>query len=126
MIHYSFVLIKPDGCDRNLVGVILQSLESAGFNLVDIRLDRLTKEKLGKLYPHHKDTEHWPRIVDTMTSGHCVGVFVNGSVPARKHCLMLRRRLVGVDCIGNSAKNVLHCSEKDQGIKEHDIFMGFS
>ncbi len=60
MIEQSLVLIKPDGVERGLVGVILQRFERVGLKIVAIKMVQATAEQADK---HYVLTEEWMKGV---------------------------------------------------------------
>jgi len=57
-IEQTFLMIKPDGLKRGLVGRIFRKMEEAGLKLVAARMILATKEQAGKNYP---DTDEWKK-----------------------------------------------------------------
>ena len=60
----TFVMVKPDGVERGLVGEIIATFERAGLRIVRLRMVRATRELVQKHYP---DTEEWLSIVGGKT-----------------------------------------------------------
>jgi len=65
----TFVMIKPDGVQRNLVGEIISRFERAGLKLVALKL---TVPDLERLTKHYSKTDEWyeskgQKIVDNLT-----------------------------------------------------------
>ena len=56
----TFVMVKPDGVMRGLVGEVISRLERAGLKLVAIKMVWPTKEKVAGFYP---SSEEWLRSV---------------------------------------------------------------
>jgi len=56
MRQRTFVMIKPDGVQRGLVGEIITTFERAGFTITTMDLRQPTKEIVQKHYP---DSEEW-------------------------------------------------------------------
>lgn len=49
----AFVMIKPDGVERGLVGDILSRFEKKGLRLIKAELKRISKEKAGSDSPEN-------------------------------------------------------------------------
>src|SRR5438105_3614043 len=60
----TFVMVKPDGVVRGLVGEITRRIERAGLKIVAIEMYQATKEEIDKHYP--KD-EAWIARLGTKT-----------------------------------------------------------
>ena len=56
MSDRTFVLIKPDGVQRALVGEILRRIENAGLKIVALKMVNASHEQAGK---HYADDEAW-------------------------------------------------------------------
>lgn len=63
----TFALLKPDAIERGLVGEILQRVELAGFQIVEIKTVQATEDKLREHYAHIADKPFFPSVVDYMT-----------------------------------------------------------
>lgn len=55
MIQLTFILIKPDGVHRKLVGEIIRSFEQADLQIVGLRMLIPSREILAKHYPETKE-----------------------------------------------------------------------
>lgn len=62
----TFLMIKPDGVMRGLIGEILRRLESRGLKIVALQMEMPTREKIDNHYPK---TEAWIRRVGQKTLG---------------------------------------------------------
>ena len=51
----TFVMVKPDGVERKLVGEIIGRIEKKGFNILDIKMIIPTIELLEELFDEHND-----------------------------------------------------------------------
>jgi len=56
----TFVMIKPDGVKRGLIGEIIGRIEKAGLKIIALELDQPTREKVNDHYP--KDEAWMTRI----------------------------------------------------------------
>ncbi|TRU66051.1 MAG: nucleoside-diphosphate kinase [Microcystis aeruginosa Ma_QC_Ch_20071001_M135] len=55
----TFLMIKPDGVQRNLVGEIIQRFETKGFTLVGLKMMQVSSELAEKHYAVHKERPFW-------------------------------------------------------------------
>ncbi len=78
MIEQTCILIKPDGVERKLVGKILARFENEGFDIVGLKLVRLTQPLLDIWYSHHKDKPFFPDLCKFMMSTPVVAVILKG------------------------------------------------
>jgi len=65
----TFLMVKPDGVQRGLVGEIVKRLEGKGFQLVGAKLMTISKEQAEKHYSEHASKPFFGELVDFITSG---------------------------------------------------------
>ncbi|TLS35920.1 nucleoside-diphosphate kinase [Pseudalkalibacillus caeni] len=65
----TFLMVKPDGVQRNLVGEIVSRFEKKGFNLVGGKLMTISKDLAETHYGEHKERPFFGELVDFITSG---------------------------------------------------------
>lgn len=68
-MEQTYVMVKPDGVERKLVGKIVDRFETRGFNLVQARLLNVSREMAEEHYGEHKDKPFFGELVDFITSG---------------------------------------------------------
>jgi nucleoside-diphosphate kinase len=77
MLQKTLLVIKPDAVKRKLVGEIIKCLESE-FEILDIKLARLSKSQAEGFYAIHKGKEFCNGLVDFITSGPVVALLLQG------------------------------------------------
>lgn len=75
----TFVMIKPDGVQRGLVGEILQRFERKGFKIKGLKLLQVTEELAAKHYEEHIGKPFYPELVEYITSGPVVAMVLEGN-----------------------------------------------
>ncbi len=65
----TFMMVKPDGVQRNLIGEIVSRFESKGFTLVGSKLMQISQELAEQHYGEHKERPFFGELVDFITSG---------------------------------------------------------
>src|SRR5690625_3164076 len=65
----SFIMVKPDGVQRGLVGEVVQRLENKGFKLVGAKLMNIPTDLAETHYGEHKERPFFGELVDFITSG---------------------------------------------------------
>ena len=65
-------MIKPDVVRQGKIGLILAEVEKAGFEIVDLRLVRLTPERARSFYAVHEGKPFLGDLVSFMSSGPAV------------------------------------------------------
>ena len=79
----TLVLFKPDCVQRRLVGRLLSRFEDKGFNLVAMKLMRVTPELAGRHYAEHVHKDWYPALEAFITSGPLVAAVVEGPEAVR-------------------------------------------
>lgn len=65
----TFLMVKPDGVQRNLIGEIVSRFEKKGFQLVAAKLMQISRELAEQHYAEHKERPFFNELVDFITSG---------------------------------------------------------
>lgn len=65
----TFIMVKPDGVQRNLIGEIVSRFEKKGFHLVAAKLMHISRELAEQHYAEHKERPFFGELVDFITSG---------------------------------------------------------
>lgn len=65
----TYIMVKPDGVQRGLVGDIIARFEKRGFKLVALKLARPSKEHLETHYEDLKSKKFFPGLIEYMLSG---------------------------------------------------------
>ena len=74
----TFVMIKPDGVQRGLIGEILKRFEAKGFKLKGLKLIQVTNELAKEHYAEHEGKPFYPGLVEYITSGPVVTICLEG------------------------------------------------
>ncbi|KAG8969243.1 nucleoside diphosphate kinase [Tulasnella sp. 419] len=74
----TYIMIKPDGVQRSLVGTIIARFESRGYKLIALKMVHATPEHLEKHYADLSDKPFFRGLVDYMASGPVVGMVWEG------------------------------------------------
>ncbi|MGZ4864332.1 MAG: nucleoside-diphosphate kinase [Halobacteriota archaeon] len=77
-IESTFVMIKPDGVKRKLVGEIISRLEEKGLELRAMKFKNLDIETAKKHYAEHVDKPFFEHLVYYVTSGPIIIMAVEG------------------------------------------------
>jgi nucleoside diphosphate kinase (EC 2.7.4.6) len=65
----SFVMVKPDGVQRGLVGEIISRFEKKGLKLVAARFEALPDDRVQEQYREHLEKPFFPGLKAYITSG---------------------------------------------------------
>lgn len=86
----SLVLCKPDAVERRLVGEIISRFESKGFNIVAMKLIRVTPEMSKQHYAEHVEKPFYPSLESFITSAPVVAMAIEGL-----ECIAVIREMLG-------------------------------
>ena len=78
MKERTFSIIKPDAMKARQAGEILSRLEKAGFEVVALRLRRLTPSEAEGFYHVHRERPFFRSLCDFMSSGPCLTMVLEG------------------------------------------------
>lgn len=90
MHESSFVMIKPDGMERNLAGQIISRINQKGLNISSQKDILITDDLAEKLYEEHKAKSFYPGLLNYMTSGAVKVMRVEG-----ENAIQVMRDLMG-------------------------------
>ena len=118
----TFLMIKPDGVQRNLIGDIVSRFEKKGFQLVGAKLMAVSEELAQEHYGEHKERPFFGELVDFITSGPVFAMVWEG-----ENVISTARTLVGATNPAESApgtirgdfgvtvaKNIIHGSDSPE------------
>lgn len=74
----SFIMIKPDGVQRGLVGEIIGRFETKGFKLVGLKQMSVSRELAESHYAVHKERPFFKGLVDYIISAPVVAMVWEG------------------------------------------------
>lgn len=69
MMERTYLMVKPDGVERGLIGEIVGRFERKGLKLIAAKLMRVTPELAERHYAEHKGKVFYDRLITFITSG---------------------------------------------------------
>lgn len=131
----TFLMVKPDGVQRNLVGEVVKRFESKGFALVGAKLMEISKELAETHYGEHKERPFFGELVDFITSGPVFAMVWEG-----EDVIKVARKMVGETNPSDAApgtirgdyavtvgKNIIHGSDSpESSTREINLFFNES
>lgn len=121
----TFIMIKPDGVHRALVGDIIKRFEQKGFKLVAMKFLQPNKELLNKHYEDLSNKPFFPGLIKYMTSGPVLAMVWEGEGVVKTGRVMLGEThpakslpgtIRGDYCI-QVGRNIVHGSDSVESAK---------
>ncbi|KAI9596650.1 nucleoside diphosphate kinase [Syncephalis fuscata] len=128
----TYIMVKPDGVERGLVGDIISRFERKGYQLLALRLIHPTRDLLEEHYADLKSKPFFPSLMTYMTSGPVVGMVWGGKEVVKTGRVMLGATnplasapgtIRGDFCI-DMGRNLCHGSDSVESA-EHEISLWF-
>jgi nucleoside-diphosphate kinase len=74
----TFVMVKPDGVRRRLIGEVVSRIEAKGYAIKEMKLFRIDESLARKHYAEHSEKPFFAELVDFIISGPVVAMVVEG------------------------------------------------
>ncbi len=127
----TFVMIKPDGVQRSLVGEIISRFEKRGLRIDALKMMEVTEDTAGVHYAEHSGKDFYVSLLDYITSGPVVVMAVSGH-----SSVSVVRDMVGktdpkkaspgtirADFGMDISRNIVHASDSpESALRELNIF----
>lgn len=133
MIEETFIMIKPDGVQRGLIGEIISRFERKLMKITELKMLTLTRELAEELYAQHRGRDYFEKLINYSISGPVVVMKVVGE-NAILNCRIIigdtypEKRVPGSirgDFSPYLTENVVHASSsKEDAERELKLFFG--
>ncbi|QGA83007.1 MULTISPECIES: nucleoside-diphosphate kinase [Halomicrobium] len=133
-LERTFVMVKPDGVQRGLIGDIVSRFEDRGLKLVGAKFMQIDRELAEEHYGEHEGKPFFEGLVEFITSGPVFAMVWEGQDAVRQVRSMMGetdpaesapgtiRGDLGLDL----GRNVIHGSDhEDEGSNEREIELFF-
>lgn len=87
----TFLMIKPDAVQRNLIGTIIQRFENKGFKLIAAKFMQVSNDLAETHYSEHKGKPFFNELVEFITSGPVFSMVWEG-----QDIIQASRKMIGV------------------------------
>ena len=77
-VEHTYVMVKPDGVQRAIVGEVISRFERKGLKLEKMRMLRMDEEIAARHYAEHTDKPFFGELVGFITSGPVVAMEWSG------------------------------------------------
>lgn len=130
-LEQTLLIIKPDAVNRDLIGEILKRVESAGFKIEGLKMQKVSSEEGGRFYQVHIGKPFYDELVDYISSDKIVVARLK-----RENAVEELRKLIGATDPKKADKgtiraeygldichNTVHASDSNENAKiEIDFF----
>lgn len=132
-VEHTFIMVKPDGVSRGLIGEVISRIENKGLTLERVRGLTITEELARTHYAEHVEKPFFPELLEFITSGPVVAMEWSG-----QSAISVCRALMGAtdpkeaapgtirgDLALEVTENLVHGSDgPESAARELDIFFG--
>ncbi len=108
MIEQTLAIIKPDGVARNLVGAVIQRIESHGLKIKALKMTHLSKKQAEGFYAVHRERPFFNSLTSFMSEGAVVLMILEGEA-----AISMWRELMGATDPAKAAPGTIR---KDFGL----------
>ena len=129
----SFVMIKPDGVERRLIGEIISRFEKKGFKIVQGKIVNADIVTVEKHYEEHKYKPFFSKLVDYILEGPVMPMVLEGENVVEIIRLMVGNKEPSLAAPGtirgdfshSVTKNIIHASDSIESA-EREIRIWFA
>ena len=134
MTERTFVMVKPDGVQRGLIGEIITRLETRGLKLVGAKFLTIDRELAESHYAEHAEKPFFDDLVSFITSGPVMAMVWEGDDAIRQVRMMMGSTdpadadpgTIRGDFALDLGRNVIHGSDhEDSGANQREISLFF-
>lgn len=132
-MEQTFVMVKPDGVSRGIIGEVITRLERKGLKMIGARFERLPEKRVMEQYREHIEKPFFPSLHHYITSGPVLLMVWEG-----RSAVSVVRTLIGKtdpaeaapgtirgDLAMDIGRNVVHASDSPESARR-EISIHFS
>ena len=121
-MEQTYIMIKPDGVQRGLIGEIVSRIEKRGLKVAAMRMNVMSEESAKEHYKEHVERPFFGSLIEYVTSGPSVSMVVEG-----KNSVVIMRAVNGAtnpvealpgtirgDFAVETGRNVVHASDSPE------------
>ncbi len=127
----TFVMLKPSCVRRGFIGEVISRFERKGLRILQLKVEKLSREKAAELYKVHEGKPFYPSLIETVAGKTVVLMILEG-----REAISVVRRLIGAtdpvkaeagtirgDLALELTDNLIHASDSPESYeREHRIF----
>lgn len=130
-LETTFLMVKPDGVQRGLIGKIVSKMEEKGLRIVAMKMRCIDEDTASDHYAEHEGKDFYKPLLNYITSGPVVAMVIRGD-----SAISVVRKMVGKtdpkealpgtirgDYGIEIGRNIVHAADsKESAERELDIF----
>ena len=130
-VERTFVMLKPSCVKRGLIGEVISRFERKGLKIIQLKVEKLSKEKAEKLYEVHRGKPFYRNLISAVAGKTVVLMVLEG-----RRAITVVRKLVGAtdpaeaeagtirgDLAIELTDNLIHAADSPESYqREHRIF----
>jgi nucleoside-diphosphate kinase len=123
--NITFTIIKPEAISDSYTGAITERIEQGGFEIIAMKMTKLTKKRAGEFYMVHKERPFYSSLCEYMSSGKIIAMIlkkdnavedyrtlIGATDPAKAEEGTIRKRFAK-----SLQSNAVHGSDSDENAK---------
>ncbi len=121
-MEQTYIMIKPDGVQRGLIGEVVSRIEKRGLKVAAMRMNVMSEESAKEHYKEHVERPFFGSLIEYVTSGPSVSMVIEG-----KNAVVIMRAVNGAtnpvealpgtirgDFAVETGRNVVHASDSPE------------
>lgn len=121
----TFIMIKPDGVKRGIMGEVISKIEKKGFKIIQAKLFEPSKGLVEEHYEEHRDKAFFSDLINYILSGPLMAMEVEGHASVEVMRIMIGDKdpklaaagSIRGDYANSMNENVIHGSDSIESAK---------
>ncbi|WIV13117.1 nucleoside-diphosphate kinase [Proteiniborus sp. MB09-C3] len=128
----TFVIIKPDGVERGLIGEVISRYERKGLKVIECKMLRADRATLERHYIEHKEKPFYEELISYMLQGNILAMIVEGNnaiklvrnINGKTNPVEAEPGTIRGDYANTMTENIVHASDSTESA-EREISIWF-
>lgn len=127
----TFIMIKPDGVERGLIGEVISRIEKKGYKINRAKLFKPSKDLVENHYTEHKERNFFSELVDYIEGENVMALEVEGEDVIEVMRLLIGNKdpkcaspgTIRGDLACSLSQNIVHGSDsRESAVREIDLW----
>lgn len=132
LMERTFVIIKPDGVERGLIGEVISRYERKGLKVIECKMLRADRATLERHYIEHKEKPFYEELISYMLQGNILAMIVEGNnaiklvrnINGKTNPVEAEPGTIRGDYANTMTENIVHASDSTESA-EREISIWF-